>query len=134
MIIDSHNHVCFHNLDANGVVSELDAFDISTAWLLTWYHPPLENAPPEVRAWSPTNMRPDGTHAGQTLNQILEACNRYPDRFVAGYCPCPAEGHAAGRCDPGGVTAARLALWHQGGRRDRPGADRGGGRRGDARA
>ena len=95
MIIDSHNHVCFHNLDANGVVSELDAFDISTAWLLTWYHPPLENAPPEVRAWSPTNMRPDGTHAGQTLNQILEACNRYPDRFVAGYCPCPAEGHAA---------------------------------------
>ncbi len=95
MIIDSHNHVCFQGLDTEAVIGELDAFGIRTAWLLTWYHPPLENAPSEIRAWTPTNLRPDGTHAGQTLREILDARDRYPDRFVAGYCPCPAEGDAA---------------------------------------
>jgi predicted TIM-barrel fold metal-dependent hydrolase len=45
--------------------------------------------------FNPCNLRPDGTHAGATLNDLSRACEKYPNRFVAGYCPCPTEGNAA---------------------------------------
>jgi len=94
MIIDSHQHVYYHGAHPPKVIAEMDEFGIAVTWLLTWYLPPNEDVPGTHRAFSPCNLRPDGTHAGATLNQILEACNRYPDRFVAGYCPCPSEGNA----------------------------------------
>jgi predicted TIM-barrel fold metal-dependent hydrolase len=73
----------------------MDALGISAAWLLTWYLPPAEDVPESHGAFNPMNMRPDGTQAGITLRDVVEARDRYPDRFVAGYCPCPTEGRAA---------------------------------------
>ncbi|OGG44494.1 MAG: hypothetical protein A3F84_07065 [Candidatus Handelsmanbacteria bacterium RIFCSPLOWO2_12_FULL_64_10] len=95
MIIDAHNHVNYQGRDAAGVIAEMDASGIDLTWLLTWYLPPGQHAPGSARTFGPLNFRPDGAHAGATLDHILHACERYPGRFVAGYCPCPYEGDAA---------------------------------------
>lgn len=95
MAIDAHNHPHYHGLDASGVVAEMDAFGIDVCWLLTWYLPPAEHVASSHRVFNPANARPDGTHAGVVLDDIVRARDAYPDRFVAGYCPCPTEGNAA---------------------------------------
>lgn len=95
MIIDAHNHIYYHDLNAEGVLAEMDRFGYDAAWLLTWYLPPGEHVSSSYRVFNPCNVRPDGTHAGATLDDLSRACETYPDRFVAGYCPCPTEGDAA---------------------------------------
>ena len=94
MVIDSHNHVNYHGYDADALVAEMDGYGIDVTWLLTWYLPPSEDVPGTHGAFSPTSFRPDGTHAGATLPELLAARDRHPSRFVAGYCPCPHEGSA----------------------------------------
>lgn len=95
MIIDAHNHIYYHGLNAEGVLEEMDAFGFDVTWLLTWYLPPGEHIKSSHATFNPCNVRPDGTHAGTTLNDLSRACEKYPNRFVAGYCPCPTEGNAA---------------------------------------
>lgn len=95
MLIDSHNHVNYVGLDAKGVIDEMDRFGIDVAWILTWYLPPSQHVDRSAGGFSPLNFRTDGTHAGATLDHILEARDRWPDRIVPGYCPCPFEGDAA---------------------------------------
>ena len=95
MIIDAHNHIYYHNLNAEGVLGEMDAFGFDVMWLLTWYLPPGEHIASSHRVFNPRNVREDGTHAGVILDDVSRACEKYPDRFVAGYCPCPTEGDAA---------------------------------------
>lgn len=76
-------------------MAEMDAFGIDKTWLLTWHHPPAEHVPSSFRAFNPANVRADGTHAGIVLQDVVDTCQRFPGRFVAGYCPCPTEGNAA---------------------------------------
>ncbi|HIO78743.1 TPA: hypothetical protein EYG59_09165, partial [Candidatus Poribacteria bacterium] len=95
MIIDAHQHVYYHNLTPKGVIAEMDTFGIDVTWLLTWYLPPSEDVRSTHGAFNPLNFRPDGTHAGAVLNEVLRARDDYPGRFVAGYCPCPSEGSAS---------------------------------------
>jgi len=95
MIIDAHNHIYYHGLNAEGVLGEMDQFGYDVTWLLTWYLPPSEHIKNNYRVFNPCNVRPDGTHAGATLDDLSRACEKYPNRFVAGYCPCPTEGNAA---------------------------------------
>lgn len=95
MIIDAHNHIYYHGLNAEGVLAEMNRFGYDVAWLLTWYLPPSEHIASSYRVFNPANVRPDGTHAGATLDDLSRACEKYPNRFVAGYCPCPTEGDAA---------------------------------------
>ena len=64
MIIDSHQHVYYHSADPPKVIAEMDEFGITVTWLLTWYLPPNEDVPGTHRAFSPCNLRSDGTHAG----------------------------------------------------------------------
>lgn len=94
-LVDSHMHVNYHGLDAAGVVDEMDRFGIGRAWILTWYIPPAEDVPSSHRAFSPLNKRADGTHAGSPLADVVDACRAFPQRLVAGYCPCPSEGYAS---------------------------------------
>lgn len=94
VVVDSHMHVNYHGLDAHAVVAEMDAFGIDLAWILTWYLPASEDVPSAHRAFSPLNKRADGTHAGLVLRDVIEACRAFPERFVAGYCPCPSEENA----------------------------------------
>jgi len=95
-IIDSHQHVFWHGRDDAGLVADMDAHGIERAWLLTWEVPPFEDSPVYHGVLNPLNMRPDGTHAGITLNDLLRTRDRYPDRFIVGYCPHPALGNAPG--------------------------------------
>lgn len=43
---------------------------------------------------NPLHVRPDGTHAGIPLSDLLLTRDRYPDRFVVGYCPHPLQPEA----------------------------------------
>ena len=95
-IIDSPQHVFGHNRDDKGLVQDMDEHGIETAWLLTWEIPPFEDSPSYHSVLNPLNMRPDGTHAGITLRDLLITRERYPDRFLVGYCPHPALGDAPG--------------------------------------
>lgn len=88
-IIDSHQHVFWHGRDDKGLVADMDAHGIATSWLLSWEIPPGENSPSYHGVLNPTNLRSDGTHEGIPLRDLLIARDRYPDRFVLGYCPSP---------------------------------------------
>jgi predicted TIM-barrel fold metal-dependent hydrolase len=93
-IIDTHQHVFWHGRDDKGLVADLDEHGIEYAWLLSWEIPPFEDNTSYHNCLNPLNLRADGTHAGITLRDLLLARDRYPDRFVVGYCPHPALGHA----------------------------------------
>ena len=89
MIIDTHQHVRWHRRDEDGLVADLDEHRIDRAWLLTWENPPPEDTLSYLTALNPEHLRPDGSHPGLPLSDVLAACRRYPDRFVPGYCPDP---------------------------------------------
>jgi len=93
-IIDSHQHVFWHGRDDAGLVADMDAHGIERAWLLTWEIPPWEDSPAYHGVLNPLNLRPDGTHGGIPLRDLVMTRDRYPDRFVLGYCPHPALGDA----------------------------------------
>ncbi|HVF10352.1 MAG TPA: amidohydrolase family protein [Abditibacteriaceae bacterium] len=94
--VDSHQHVFWHGRDDRGLVQDMDEHGIATAWLLTWEVPPWEDNPAYHAVLNPLNMRADGTHAGIPLRDLLITRERYPDRFLVGYCPHPAVGDAPG--------------------------------------
>jgi len=94
MLIDTHQHAFWHGKDDAGLIADMDAQGIDVAWLLTWEIPPEENAWGYHNVLNPLAVRPDGTHAGITLADIVLARNHFPKRFVIGYCPCPYKGDA----------------------------------------
>jgi predicted TIM-barrel fold metal-dependent hydrolase len=89
MIIDAHQHVFWHGRDDAGLVADLDAHGVDVAWLLSWEVPPDEDEPAYRGAMNPVHVRPDGTHPGIPLSDLIIARDRYPGRFVLGYCPSP---------------------------------------------
>jgi predicted TIM-barrel fold metal-dependent hydrolase len=94
MLIDTHQHVLWHGRDVAGLVADMDEHGIDLAWLLTWEIAPAEDAASYHGVLNPEHMRPDGTHAGIPLSDLVKARDRYPDRFVLGYCPHPLHGDA----------------------------------------
>ena len=94
MKIDSHQHVMWFNRDDAWLVQEMDTLGIDVAWLLTWYLLPEEDDPSYHVHTNPVHRRPDGTHSGMPLSDIVSARGRFPKRFVPGYCPPPARPHA----------------------------------------
>src|SRR4051794_24536281 len=94
MIIDSHQHVFWHGKDDAGLVADMDAQGIAVAWLLSWEVLPWEDERSYHRVLNPLHFRPDASHAGIPLSDLLLARSRYPDRFVVGYCPHPLSGSA----------------------------------------
>lgn len=93
-IIDSHQHVFWWGRDDAGLIADLDAHGIEKAWLLSWEVPPWEDARSYHAVLNPLNIRPDGTHAGIPLRDLITARNHYPDRFILGYMPHPLVGDA----------------------------------------
>ena len=95
MVIDSHQHVFWWYRDDAGLVADLDEHNIDLAWLLTWHiHPAEASKDRYFSVLNPLRVRPDGTHAGITLEDCLKCRDNYPDRFVIGYCPHPLLGNA----------------------------------------
>jgi predicted TIM-barrel fold metal-dependent hydrolase len=105
MIIDSHQHVFWHGRDDTGLVADMDAHGVDVAWLLTWEIPEKTSA--FTKILNPARVRPDGTHPGILLEDLLTAHRHYPGRFVLGYCPDPAGPNAVdlfeAACDMHGV-------------------------------
>lgn len=93
-MVDAHQHVFWHGRDDAGLVADMNEQSIDLAWLLSWEIPAFEDSPGYHRILNPLNIRPDGTHSGIILRDLLTARDRYPDRFVVGYCPHPAVGNA----------------------------------------
>ena len=89
MVIDSHQHAFWHGRDDAGLIADMDRNGIDLAWLLTWEIPPNKDNAYYHRVLNPVHCRPDGTHAGIPLADLLAAQRRFPGRFVLGYCPCP---------------------------------------------
>lgn len=94
MIIDSHQHVFWHGRDDKGLIADLDEQNIDVAWLLSWEILPSEDAQHYHGVLNPLSVRADGTHEGIPLRDLITARDRYPDRFVLGYCPHPLLGNA----------------------------------------
>ena len=90
MIIDSHQHVFWHGGSDFDLVADMDAHGIDQAWLLTW-EIPAQQEPPGVYhgVLNPAHVRADGSHRGVVLGDLVTARDRFPDRFVLGYCPDP---------------------------------------------
>jgi predicted TIM-barrel fold metal-dependent hydrolase len=95
MIIDTHQHVFWHGRDDAGLVADMDEHAIDVAWLLSWIVHPDEDNDCYHGVLNPVHIRPDGTHAGIPLQDLITARNRYPNRFVLGYCPHPLMGDAS---------------------------------------
>jgi predicted TIM-barrel fold metal-dependent hydrolase len=87
-IIDSHQHVFWHGRNDDDLVADMDAHGIEQAWLLTWEIAREENTS-QHHVLNPRHKRDDGTHPGIVLDDILATRDRFPDRFLAGYCPHP---------------------------------------------
>jgi predicted TIM-barrel fold metal-dependent hydrolase len=96
-IIDTHQHVFWHGRDDAGLIADMDAHAIAYAWLLTWEVAPCESSPAHTSVVNPIRVRADGTNEGLPLEDILLAQNRYPTRFIPGFCPHPLRGNAVGR-------------------------------------
>lgn len=93
-IVDTHQHVFWHGRDDKGLVADLDEHGVEYAWLLSWEVPPFEDNTTYHGCLNPLNVRADGTQAGVTLRDLIVTRDRYPDRFVVGYCPHPTVGNA----------------------------------------
>jgi predicted TIM-barrel fold metal-dependent hydrolase len=82
MIIDAHQHTNWLGHTTAGLIENMDARGISGSWLLTWECPMEERDPIYYRVSDPRrNNLP--------LEDVIAACQHYPDRFVAGYAPDP---------------------------------------------
>ncbi len=96
-IIDTHQHVFWHGRDDAGLAADLDGHGIEYAWLLTWEIAPSEHSSHFLAVLNPSRIRPDGTHEGILLEDLLSAERHYPGRFVPGFCPHPLVGDAPAR-------------------------------------
>ncbi|MCK5381327.1 MAG: amidohydrolase family protein [Candidatus Latescibacteria bacterium] len=95
MVIDAHQHVFWHGHDDEAVVRNMDEHGIDVSWLLTW-----EGWADEINEEAyAESMDPRDGHAWLPLKGVMEACRRYPDRFVPGYCPNPRDPHAPKRLE-----------------------------------
>lgn len=94
MIIDSHQHVFWHGKDDRGLVEDMAQQGIDQAWLLTWDIPPEHWDPIYAGVLNPAHIRIDGSHPGIPLSDLLVARDRYPEKFLVGYCPNPALANA----------------------------------------
>lgn len=93
-IIDSHQHVFWHSRNDVDLVADLDEHKIDYAWLLSWEIAPFEDSPSYHGLLNPVHLRADGTHAGIPLSDLVQTRDRYPSRFILGYCPHPLLGNA----------------------------------------
>lgn len=92
--IDSHQHVFWEQRNDVGLISDMNEQVIDLAWLLTWEIAPFEEHARYHGVLNPLNLRADGSHAGIPLRDLVTVHDRYPDRFVLGYCPHPLLGDA----------------------------------------
>jgi predicted TIM-barrel fold metal-dependent hydrolase len=84
MIIDAHNHPDWHKHDAEKFIKNMDDNGIDVTWLLTWISPKDEF---DVKYGSALTLMYE--NGPVPFERALYYKEKYPDRFVLGYCPDP---------------------------------------------
>ena len=97
-VIDAHQHVFWHGYDDRAVVENMDAHGIDVTWLLTWEIPPDYER--EAIAHFAASLDP--RTGVLTLEAVIEAHRRYPDRFVPFFAPHPK--------DPASLDRLKMAV------------------------
>ncbi|HPQ46998.1 MAG TPA: amidohydrolase family protein [Clostridia bacterium] len=86
MIIDAHNHPDWHGHDLGRFLENMEMNDIDVTWLLTWI------APESEYAGSYGGVLPTMLYKGPVpFERALYYKEKYPEKFVLGYCPDPRE-------------------------------------------
>ncbi|MAS36330.1 MAG: hypothetical protein CL610_20160 [Anaerolineaceae bacterium] len=93
-LIDSHQHVFWNGRDDYGLVADLDEHRIEKAWLLTWDEPKSEATGTYMQRMDPRHKLNGSVETMIPLHNIIDVARRFPDRFIAGYCPHPMDPHA----------------------------------------
>jgi len=96
-IIDAHAHPGFLGRSVDAVVKNMDEHGIRKAWLLTW-----ERGLDVEDALELCEEYLDPARDGAdyiSLEQVLRACERYPERFVPFFAPHPKRRGALDRLD-----------------------------------
>jgi len=89
-IVDSHQHVNWHQRDAAGLIADCDAHGIAYSWLLNWCLGPAEFESADYQQYfNPAIQTADHFHPGIPLTELIAARDRFPRRFHLGYCPNP---------------------------------------------
>ncbi|MGQ9662887.1 MAG: amidohydrolase family protein [Kiritimatiellia bacterium] len=89
MIIDAHQHVRWHGNDIAGLVKDMDRNGIDVAWVLTCEQPADEPVWCTAGVVNPAVVGTDGVSPGLPFSDVVTASERYPERFLLGYCPNP---------------------------------------------
>jgi len=92
MLIDCHQHVNWAGKNCAAVVADMDRAGIDLAWLLTWEVPEVEYDPYYVPGLDPRRV-------GLPFEDVVNACERHPTRFVPGYAPDPRRPEAIERLE-----------------------------------
>lgn len=92
-LIDSHQHVFWHGRNDEDLIEDMDAHNIEKSWILTW----MGGGDPS--AFDPRFKGLDNKAPHVPLQSIVEVCRRYPDRFIAGYCPDPMDPQAPAKLE-----------------------------------
>lgn len=82
MIIDVHQHVCWSNRTIEAVAENLDEHGIDRCWVMTWETPPEDRTEWDHHCFDPRR-------SNMPFEDVVEACRRFPDRFIPGYAPDP---------------------------------------------
>jgi predicted TIM-barrel fold metal-dependent hydrolase len=87
MLIDCHQHTHWHGHNSEALIKNLDEAGIDVAWLLTWEVPERECDMAYRNVFDPRRV-------GMPLEDVVNACERFPNRLVAGYAPDPRDPYA----------------------------------------
>jgi predicted TIM-barrel fold metal-dependent hydrolase len=89
-IVDSHQHVNWHQRDTTGLIADSDSHRIAYSWLLNWSLGPAEFESADYQPYLNPLLTTEGNaHPGIPLTELLNARDRFPTRFQIGYCPNP---------------------------------------------
>jgi len=83
-IIDVHNHANWHGYTVDRIVKNMDEHGISKTWLLS-----CESTPAEFGVVPRYHGVMDPRGLGVPLWMVVDAMQRYPDRFIGGWAPDP---------------------------------------------
>lgn len=91
MIIDIHNHADYHQYSAEKVIENMDKYGIDVTCLLSWEAPKLDYDHAAKKAFSPFSDMP------VPFERCVSYKEKFPDRFLLGFCPDPREPDAIDR-------------------------------------
>ena len=86
-VIDIHCHPNWLGYNGARIVENMDAAGIDKAWLISWEAPEQEISPNYYEVNNPTGI-------GIQFADVIDLCERYPDRFIPGTTVDPRDPHA----------------------------------------